>query len=82
MWPNADRGIVRLTDEDVAVNVVDPQQADMVSRAHRPRFDMRCKLCGLTVVARYDTMTAVLDKLRHASVRTIELAHLVAILSK
>lgn len=82
MWPNPDRGLIRVTDKGTAVNVIDPAQHEMTGRANRARFDMRCKLCGLTAVARLETMNVVLDKLRHAGVRTIELTHLVAILSK
>lgn len=47
-------------------------------RLHRK---LRCRLCGLDVTARVETLDDVLDRLEHAGVTRIELQHLVAILA-
>ena len=48
--------------------------------AGRLRFRFHCKLCGLSVVARSERLSPVLDRLRHAGINTIELSALGAIL--
>lgn len=46
------------------------------------RFDWKCPLCGVTAKARYEpTIVKVLNKLRHAGIQSIELAHLARIVS-
>lgn len=47
----------------------------------RIRFSMKCDLCGLHVVARYEAIGPILDKLAANGVDSIELAHLAAIVT-
>lgn len=46
------------------------------------RFDWKCPLCGVTAKARYEpTIVNILDRLQHAGIQSIELAHLARIVS-
>jgi hypothetical protein len=47
----------------------------------RDRWELECRLCGLRVVARAETLAPVLDKLAAGGVSYIELAQLARVIS-
>lgn len=51
------------------------------SHGWRTRYALHCRLCGLNLTINHDRLTSVLDRLAVAQVPSVELRHLVAILT-
>lgn len=74
----------QVVDTPLAGQTVARKKLDTGSADRQPDHNtrkIRCPLCGLDVTVRTELFDAVLDRLRHAGVDRIELAHLVAILT-